>query len=396
MKKFVIVYNLCIVISFTILLYSCYENKTQDLPGIFDNEQNSITENMDLKDIQMCGEIIVLTIYGPTSYFEFHGSDFGNQYMLANEYAKSIGVSIRVDISRSQQELIEKLQNGEGDIIAYNLNVSDTLKKSLTYCGEEELTYFMDSLSKTQKGTRTHHTYNMAWAVRKESNELAQSLSSWMKTNKNNFFDIATIKILDKKGNKILPRRKIHAPILNIAKGEISIYNQIFKKYAHSCKWDWRLLAAQAYQESAFDNNAISWMGAMGLMQIMPSTARYVGIDNEDIFDPETNVKGAVKLIRNLTSHYSDINNDYERIKFVLAAYNAGAGHIDDARKLTHKNGKDPNKWENNVDQYVLLMSKDQYFNDPDVKYGYFRGNETYNYVYNIIERWNQYKKQIK
>lgn len=393
MKQRYLVY-IGVAVLLSVLFFSCEENGAGRTSVIFEEQQTVQSENWDLEDIQMSGELIILTIYGPVSYFESHGSCFGHQYMLANEYAKSIGVGIRVDVSRSQKELINKLERGEGDIVAYNLNISDSLRDKVIYCGEEEITCFIDSLLKMKVISSYSSSNNMAWAVRKQSGNLAHSLCAWMLNNRNSFFDMATVTISDRKGNKILPRRNVYAPALNLAKGEISVYDRIFKRYSIVCDWDWRLLAAQAYQESAFDCNAVSWMGAMGLMQIMPATAIHLGIKEDDIFNPEINVKGAVNLIKELNSHYSDIDADSERIKFVLAAYNAGPGHIDDARVLARKYGKDPNKWEHNVDKYVLLMSQDEYYNEQEVKHGYFRGEETYNYVYSIMERWNKYRRK--
>ena len=162
------------------------------------------------------------------------------------------------------------------------------------------------------------------------------------------------------------------------------------------CGWDWRLMAAQAYQESSFDPQAVSYMGAMGLMQLMPGTARDVGVARSEVFVPERNVQGAAKLISQLNTHYASIANGDERINFILAAYNAGSGHVDDARALAKKYGKNPNVWLGNVDVFVLKMSEPQYYNQQEVKYGYFRGSETYEYVNSIRTRWNEYKRKIK
>ena len=137
-------------------------------------------------------------------------------------------------------------------------------------------------------------------------------------------------------------------------------------------------------------------MGAMGLMQLMPQTASDMGISERNIFDPETNVRGGINLIAKLDKYYSKISDSNERIKFILGAYNAGPGHIDDAIRLAAKNGYNPNIWHNNVEKYVLLMSHSEYYNDPIVKNGYFRGEETSNYVRRIFSRWEDYKAKIR
>ena len=128
----------------------------------------------------------------------------------------------------------------------------------------------------------------------------------------------------------------------------------------------------------------------------MPGTAKDVGVSQSEVFVPESNVRGAAKLINKLNTHYSFISNTDERINFILAGYNAGSGHVDDARALAKKYGKNPNVWLGNVDAFVLKMSDAQYYNQPEVKYGYFRGSETYDYVNSIRSRWSEYKKKIR
>ena len=137
-------------------------------------------------------------------------------------------------------------------------------------------------------------------------------------------------------------------------------------------------------------------MGAIGLMQLMPGTAREVGVSQANVFDPQSNVAGGVRYINRLNTHYSFIADADERINFILAAYNAGAGHVDDARALAKKYGKNPNVWLGNVDAFVLKMSEAVYYNQPEVNHGYFRGSETYDYVNSIRTRWNEYKTKIK
>ena len=385
---------LCILLS----IIACDSNKSQGDTGRspFKTYANNASPHLDLPDIQQNGELIVLTLYGPESYFDFRGEDFGVQFMIARQYAKSIGVSIRVDVSRNQRELIEKLQKGEGDFIAFQVDRADSLSSLLEYVGEKELFTFLDSLSSQRKDTSLRPKANAAWTVRKDSPLLSASLSQWMSAHQKDFFDYTTIRVKSSGGRTYAPRRKVASPILNASRGQISQYDDLFKKYAIKCGWDWRLMAAQAYQESSFDPQAVSYMGAMGLMQLMPGTARDVGVARSEVFVPERNVQGASKLISQLNTHYASIANGDERINFILAAYNAGSGHVDDARALAKKYGKNPNVWLGNVDVFVLKMSEPQYYNQQEVKYGYFRGSETYEYVNSIRTRWNEYKRKIK
>lgn len=350
----------------------------------------------DLYDIQQNGELIVLMLYGPGSYFEFKGSDFGVQYMLANEYAKSIGCRIRVEVSHNPQEMIEKLKKGEGDIIATAITADGSLSENLSFCGAKPLNHFLDSISVLFHDTSVKATEGAAWAVRSDATQLSASLNDWLTANQSHFKDYTTIRIKDSGGKTYSPRRNVKSPILNLAKGQISTFDVFFKKYSRQCGWDWKLLAAQSYQESGFDPNAVSYMGAMGLMQLMPATARNLGISQDRVFDPESNIHGATRLISQLNSHYSSIHNESERINFILAAYNAGPGHVDDARALAAKNGKDRNVWKDNVDYYILNMCKSEFYNQPEVKHGYFRGTETYDYVNSIRTRWDEYRSKVR
>jgi membrane-bound lytic murein transglycosylase F len=94
------------------------------------------------------------------------------------------------------------------------------------------------------------------------------------------------------------------------------------------------LLASQAFQESRFKPEARSWAGATGLLQLMPRTAQAHGVTNPR--DPEDNVRGAVRFLQWLTAHWTKrIPDEGERLKFILASYNCGAGHVEDAQRLT-------------------------------------------------------------
>ena len=154
--------------------------------------------------------------------------------------------------------------------------------------------------------------------------------------------------------------------------------------------WDWRLLAAQVAQESRFDPRARSWAGARGLLQLMPRTAREVGVRNPN--DPSQNVAGGVRYLAMLSDAWEDeIPDEAERLKFVLASYNAGRGHVLDAQRLAEKHGDDPHVWED-VAYWLLQKSKPSVYRDRVVRYGYVRGLEPVQYVSRILERYDRYR----
>ena len=124
-------------------------------------------------------------------------------------------------------------------------------------------------------------------------------------------------------------------------------------------------------------------------MQIIPSTAQHLGVNN--VFDPKENIYAGCRYLRELSGHFSDVRNRMDRIKFTLAAYNGGARHIRDAMNLARKHGKSPTSY-SDVSYYIRNLDKPQFYNDPVVKNGFLMGRETYNYVEQIMERWNKYR----
>jgi membrane-bound lytic murein transglycosylase F len=157
--------------------------------------------------------------------------------------------------------------------------------------------------------------------------------------------------------------------------------------------WDWRLLASQMYQESKFKPDARSWAGATGLLQLMPATARQFGV--HDPTDPEDNVQGATKFLKWLEGFWEErIDDEGERLKFILASYNCGPGHVEDAQRLTEKYGGNPKVWAD-VSYWLLQKSTHQYASDEVVKFGFCRGIEPVNYVDLILKRFDHYKEFV-
>ena len=143
----------------------------------------------------------------------------------------------------------------------------------------------------------------------KDSKELADSINNWY-----------TPKLIAQIQNEERLRystqsihRHTYAPMLNAKSGIISQYDHLFIKYSPIARWDWRLLAAQCYQESCFDPKAYSWAGACGLMQIMPSTAAQLGLPMSKIYDPEENIYASARYINKLNSSFQDVRDPLER-----------------------------------------------------------------------------------
>ena len=160
--------------------------------------------------------------------------------------------------------------------------------------------------------------------------------------------------------------------------------------FSDTLNWDWRLLASLIWQESRFKPNVTSFAGAYGLMQVMPQTGRNFGIDIKS--SPENNIRGGVTYLRHLQHFFAErIPDDNERLKFILAAYNAGEGNVVDAMRLAEKHGRNPLIWDNNVAFFLLKKSEPEYYNDPVVRNGYCRGHEPVNFVTGVLERYAQY-----
>lgn len=278
--------------------------------------------------------------------------------------------------SITHEDLIMQVSNGTID---YTISDNDLARLNKTYYPNLNISL---AVSFDQRAS---------WAVRKNASLLCKAANQWHKENMTSpAYKASTKKYFE--NSKRLP----HGPILSIKDGKISHFDHLFKKYAKEIGWDWRVMASLAYNESNFDTTAVSWVGAKGLMQLMPKTARAMGLPEGKEQNAEESVKAASKYLSHLARSFSKINNPEEKIKFILGSYNAGIGHIYDAMALAEKYGKDKYTWDDNVAIYILLKSDEDYFNDPVCKNGYFRGRETFNFVKDILRRAEMYKQKIK
>ena len=348
------------------------------------------SSGFSLQDIVDNGEMIMLTMSGPDTYYDYRGRGLGVHFLLCEKFAQSIGVSLRVELCTDTLEMKSKLEKGVADIIAFPLSDDFFSNDSLIACGivkEKEKAQTIVGTDNAQTAHSKEADKTGAWAVSAMNPELATAINNWYKPG------MLAEAAKEEKSLLSAPKvtRRVFAPFLNRSGGVISKYDALFQKYAPTARWDWRLMAAQCYQESCFDPNARSWAGARGLMQIMPKTAEHLSLSMEQIHEPEPNIQAAAKYLAELSQIFGDIPRTSERNCFVLASYNGGVGHVRDAMALTKKMGGNPTVWAD-VSKHLLLLRDPQYYRDPVVKHGYIRSTETYDYVERIKERYAQYR----
>lgn len=177
----------------------------------------------------------------------------------------------------------------------------------------------------------------------------------------------------------------------------ISSYDAMMRRIGEEEGQDWLLMSAIAYNESRFKEDLTSKQGAIGLMQIMPIVGRQFNVEKESIADPETNIRLAGKLLRQIekTLKMSPSVPANDRISIILACYNGGIGHVCDARRLAKSNGENHNSWEV-VARYLKLKADPTVYESELVRYGKFTGSrQTEAYVREVMHRYDIYRNLI-
>lgn len=239
----------------------------------------------------------------------------------------------------------------------------------------------------------------LQWIVRKDNHCLARWVNRWGESipDKESYRAIQKRYFeMSKSDDEVEEEQSAPRPRIKLRKGSISQYDTIFKHYAEEFRlgWSWHLLASIAYHESRFNAGIVGWSGARGLMGIMPRTGRRFGADKQELLDPEVSVRVSIRCLLAFKNEFPDVTDPEEKLKFTLAAYNAGSGHVADARRLAAKYGGNPNVWDNNVEAYIRLKKDPNYYNDPVCRSGYLRGAETINYVRSVMARYQAYKQK--
>lgn len=278
------------------------------------------------------------------------------------------------------EDLMEMVSKGE---IPLTVVDSDIGRLNKTYYNDLDITL---QISFPQRS---------AWGVAVGNQWLADSIDTWSRGEKPRRQQATLLKRYFELSKGSEPGTA--AVKIDLSKGVVSPFDHLFRRYASTIGWDWRLLASLSFKESRFDSTVVSWAGARGIMQIMPRTARAYGMTDEAMTDNNANISTAVKILEALDkSLASRVPERSERRKFVVAAYNSGLAHILDAIALAAKYGMNPQVWDGNVEQALLLKSNPEYYNDPVCKYGYFRGRETSSHVSSVFAFYDQVCKNIR
>jgi membrane-bound lytic murein transglycosylase F len=282
-----------------------------------------------------------------------------------------------IDLLPEDMETEDALQQVAERKIAATVADSDIVEIELTYTDK------LRSLGPLAEPV------DLAWAVRKDQPQLKAAADAYLKKIYRGIFYNMSVKKYFKDGKTA---RESASNDRSDKEGRLSAYDDFTKKWSKQFELDWRLVTSQMYQESHFDPKVKSWVGAVGLMQVMPKTGLELKIS--DLVDPDQGIHAGAMLLARYAKMFDDpAIKDKDRIRFALAGYNCGPGHVSDGRRLAKDLNLDPNRWFGNVEKAMLMLS------DPKqakkARYGYCRCSEPVKYVSEIQTRYDAYSKLV-
>lgn len=286
---------------------------------------------------------------------------------------QDIGVKVEVEFvpeDLDTEAIINRVAIGQ-----YDLTIADSHLLQLELQWREDI---QSSLSLSEEN-------NVGWVVRKNNPKLLEKINQFhRKTYRGLFYNLTYQKYF-------VNASHIQNEINKTESGtnQLSPYDEIVKKYASQYGFDWKLITAQMFQESRFNPTAKSWVGALGLLQVMPKTAEEFGFKN--LKNPETGLHAGIKYLQWVQDRFDHELPVKDRMWFTLAAYNAGVGHVRDARRLARHMGWNSNRWFNNVERAMLLLRLKKYYRKA--RFGFVRGREPVNYVKKIKQHYEAYSK---
>jgi len=412
-------------------------------------------EQSKLEQVVNRGKLVVVTRNSPTTYYESADGFAGIEFELADEFAQSLGVEIEFVVNDNLKEISEMIANGEADIAAAGLTVTDEREEYLRFApayqqitsklvfkqgrkwprnfsqldGELRVvahSSFSQELLKLKpeypelhwSETTEHSTEELLMMVLDETIDYTIVDSTELDLNRRFHPELAVAFTVGKpqslawalsksddyslfsKVIEFFGQQKAQGQIAHLVEkyyGHVEHFDYVGARSFHRATQekldeykdhfvaaagddlDWRLLAALSYQESHWRPRAKSATGVRGMMMLTLNTAKQLGVTNR--LDPKQSIQGGAEYLRKVLKRVPSRISDPDRTWFALAGYNVGWGHVEDARKITQKQGGDPDKWLDVKERLPLLQKKRWYKN---TKHGYARGNEPVKYVTNI------------
>lgn len=286
-------------------------------------------------------------------------------------------IGINVDIEFVPDELDTEAIINRVAIGKYDLSIADSHLLQLELLWRDDI----------QSGLSLSEKNKIGWVVRNNNPALLEKINRFHKKYYKGLYYNLTFQKYFVNPSHTQPTASAQLETNN----HLSPYDEIVKKYAEKYGFDWKLIIAQMFQESRFNPKAKSWVGALGLLQVMPKTAEEFGF--KDLHDPETGLHAGIKYLQWVQNRFDNELPVKDRMWFTLAAYNAGVGHVRDARRLAKIKGWNANRWFNNVERAMLLLRLKKYYRKA--RFGFVRGREPVNYVRKIKQHYEAYNKLI-
>ena len=306
-----------------------------------------------MEHIEENEELMAVTNNGFLNYRLYDGHPAGFHFDLLEDFSEMLGLNLQLMVNDSLEGCLHLLKSGLVDLYA---GVFDTL-------------IIDDAFEVFSIATPVETEQTFAWVILKHEGD-------------SSFHDAIQLWLDDFKGSQMkrtfysyFSGSRIRRDSAFMVTDRICRYDKIIKAEAEKHGWDWRLLASIIYQESHFKPDLESDKGAYGLMQLMPVTMEKYGIDYESTVEEQ--LEAGIKVLNHFNRELPEtITDSLERINFILASYNAGMGHVLEARHRAEKHGKDPNIWVDNVEFYT---PKQTYFFVQEI-------NKRYSHYKNLIE----------
>lgn len=448
------------------------------VPELIDDPLDvTVTEPVerDFEQIMDSGIIRLITRYNSQTYFLQDGAERGFEFEFFSAFAREHGLRVEVIVPTPDEQPIDVLNRGDGDVIAQNFTVTKERRRHISFSHpynlvteilvvrEDSLDRYssLDSLSgltihirknssyytslralqedgidvkielvpesiETQTllsmvasgeitatvaddnlfeaatifirniaaGPQLSETKPIAWGIRKNATELEAKMNEFISTHfrvheeegelrRSELINVLRARYYENPRAVLFNRYQVRK---RMGAGSLSPYDSLARRVAADAGLDWRLIIAIAAQESRFDPEAVSWKGAVGLMQIMPA---YSDVKSDTLlFDVEQNMREGARILKRHLSHFSYLDS-LNQLRFALASYNAGIGHVADARRLAIDLNRNPNEWEGVQDAFMRLMDRSYH---RHATYGFVRGIETVNYVNTVLNRYKNYR----